>query len=98
MKTFWIILLVAFLVLFIISAIRGRHYSGTVYRARFFNRMPRERQPEPNRQDSVFVTPVILGAAADGTHAPSSAPDCAPGVADASGACSAGADGGGASS
>ena len=98
MKTFWIILLVAFLVVIIVNAIRGRHYSSAVYRARFFSRMPRERQPESNRQDSMYVAPVIFGATTDGAHAPASSPDCAPGVADAGGACSAGGDGGGATS
>jgi hypothetical protein len=97
MKTFWIILLIAFLVFIIVNAIRSRHYSSAVYRARFFSRMPRDRQPEPNRQDSIYVAPVIFGAATDGAHAPASAPDCAPGAADAGGACSAG-DGGGATS
>jgi hypothetical protein len=41
---------------------------------------------------------VIFGAATDSAHAPTSAPDCGPGVADAGGGCSAGVDGGGASS
>ena len=98
MKTFWVILLVAFLVFLIITAIRRRHYSSAVYRARFFSRMPRERHPESNRQDSMYVVPVIFGAATDGAHAPASAPDCAPGVSDAGGACSVGGDGGGATS
>ena len=95
MKTFWIILLVAFLVFIVVNAIRGRHYSSAVYRARFFSRMPRERHPESNQQDAIYLAPVIFGAATDGAHAPASAPDCAPGVADAGGACS---DGGGATS
>jgi hypothetical protein len=98
MKTFWIVLLVAFLVFIIIHAIRSRHYSSSVYRARFFNRMPRERHPESKRQDSMYVAPVIFGAATDGAHAPASTPHCETGVADASGACSTGSDGGGASS
>ena len=98
MKTFWIVLLVAFLAFIIIHAIRSRHYSSAVYRARFFSRMPRERHPESNRQDPMYVAPVIVGAATDGAYAPASAPDCATGVADAGGACSAGGDGGGASS
>ena len=97
MKTFWIILLVAFLVFFIVAAIRGRHYSNTVYRARFRSRMPqRERQPEPTPRDSFYIVPVIHGSTILSSPAPHSAPDCAPGVADASGGCS--ADGGGASS
>jgi hypothetical protein len=95
MKSFWVILLVAFLVFIVINAIRGRHYSNAVYRARFFSRMPRKRAPEPNQQDAVYVAPVIFGAATDGAHAPASAPDCAQGVADSGGACSAGSDGGG---
>jgi hypothetical protein len=96
MKTFWIVLLVAFLVFIIINAIRGRHYSSAVYRARFARRMPRERQRESNRpDDSIFVAPVIFGAATDGAHTPASPPDCATGVGDAGGGCS---DGGGASS
>jgi hypothetical protein len=95
MKTFWIVSLVAFLVFIIIYAIRSRHSSSGEYRARFFNRMPK-RQPESNRQDdSIYIAPVIFGAATDGGHAPASAPDCATGVADAGGGCS---DGGGASS
>ena len=98
MKTFWIILLVAFLVFIIVNAIRSRHYSSAVYRARFFSRMPRERHPESNRQDSVYLAPVIFGDASDNAHAPASAPDCAPGVADAGGACGGGGDGGGAAS
>ena len=98
MKIFWFILLVAFLVFIVINAIRSRHYSSAVYRARFFSRMPRERHRESNRQDSTYVAPVIIGAATDGANAPASAPDCAPGVADAGGACSAGGDGGGATS
>ena len=99
MKTFWIVLLVAFLVFIIVNAIRGRHYSSAVYRARFFSRMPRERQRESNRQDdSIYVAPVIFGAATDGAHPPDSAPNCETGVADSGGACSAGGDGGGASS
>jgi len=98
MKTFWIILLVAFLLFIIINAIRSRHYSSAVYRARFFSRMPRERHPELNRQDSTYVAPVIFGAATDGAHAPASSPDCAPGAPDAGGACSSGGDGGGATS
>ena len=98
MKTFWIILLVAFLVFIVVSAIRGRSYSNTVYRARFRSRMPRERKPEPTPQDSSYMVPVIFGAATDVSHPPPSVPDCTPGVADASGACSAGADGGGAAS
>lgn len=96
MKTFWIILLVAFLVFVIVNAIRGRHYSSSVYRARFLNRMSRERQPDPTPLDSTCMVPVILGAATGSSPAPAAAPDCAPGVADASGACS--ADGGGAAS
>jgi hypothetical protein len=98
MKTFWIVLLVAFLVFIVINAIRSRHYSSAVYRARFFSRMPRARHPEPNRQDSIFVAPVIFGAATDDSHAPASSPDCGTGVADSGGACGAGGDGGGASS
>ena len=98
MKTFWIVLLVAFLVFIIVNAIRGRHYSSAVYRARFFSRMPRGRHPESNRQDPNYVAPVIFGGATDGAHAPASAPNCETGVADAGGACSAGGDGGGASS
>lgn len=97
MKTFWIILLVAFLMLFIVAAVRGRHYSSSGYRSRFYNRMPRARHPESNRQDGIFVAPVIIGAASDSSHAPAPAPDCSPGVADAGGACGGGADGGGAS-
>ena len=96
MKTFWVILLVAFLVFIILHAIRRRHNSSAVYRARFFSRMPRERHPESNQQDSIFLAPVIFGAATDNAHTPASAPDCGPGVADAGGACSAGGDGGGA--
>ena len=99
MKTFWIILLVAFLVFFIIAAIRGRHYSNAVYRARFRSRMPqRGRQPEPTSQDSLYMVPVIYGSTIHCSPAPHSAPDCTPGVADASGGCSAGADGGGGAS
>ena len=95
MKTFWIVLLIAFLVFIIINAIRGRHYSSAVYRARFASRMPK-RQPEPNRpDDSIYIAPVIVGAATDGAHTPTSAPDCATGIADAGGGCS---DGGGAGS
>lgn len=97
MKTFWIIVLVAFLVLFIVAAVRGRHYSGSAYRSRFYNRMPRARHSDPNRQDGIIVAPVIIGATSDSSHAPASAPDCAPGVGDAGGACGGGADGGGAS-
>jgi hypothetical protein len=98
MKTFWVILLVAFLLFIIINAIRRRHYSNAVYRARFFSRMPRERQAEPNSQDSIYIVPVIFGAATHGAHSPVSAPDCAPGVSDAGGSCGAGVDGGGAGS
>src|SRR3954469_18643199 len=97
MKTIWIVLLVAFLVFIIIYAVRSRRTSSDVYRARFFSRMPRERQPEANRQDSIYMAPVIFGPATDGVHAPASPPDCGPGVVDAGG-CSAGSDGGGASS
>jgi hypothetical protein len=96
MKTVWIVSLVAFLVFIIVYAIRSRHSSSGEYRARFFSRMPRERQRESNRQDdSIFVAPVIFGSATDGAHSPASAPDCATGVGDAGGGCS---DGGGASS
>ena len=101
MKTFWIILLVALLVLIIIQAIRGRRCSSVSYRARFFNRMPRDQRPEPNRrsnaEDATYLASVIFGAARDGAHAPASAPDCAPGATDAGGACSVG-DGGGSTS
>ena len=48
--------------------------------------------------DSVYVAPVIFGSTTDGAHAPSSAPDCSPGIADGGGACSGGGDGGGAGS
>lgn len=98
MKTLWVILLVAFVVFVVIYAILSRNNPSGEYRVRFFSRMPRERHTESNRQDSMYVAPVILGASADGAHAPASAPDCAPGVADAGGGCSAGADGGGATS
>jgi hypothetical protein len=98
MKTFWIVLLVAFLVFIVIYTVRRRHTPSGEYRARFFSRMPRERQPDAGRQDSIYMAPVIFGAATDGAHAPASAPDCGPGVADAGGGCSAGGDGGGASS
>lgn len=95
MKTFWVILLVAVLVLIIIHEIRRRHDSSAVYRARFFSRLPRERHPESNQQDVLYVAPVIFGAATDGAYSPASASDCTPGIADASGACS---DGGGGTS
>jgi hypothetical protein len=95
MKTFWVILLVASLVFIVVYALRKRRDSSTEYRARFFSRMPRERRPEPNRQDSFYVAPMFFTAASDGTNAPASAPDCSPGVADAGGACSGGGDGGG---
>jgi hypothetical protein len=94
MTTFWIVLLVAFLVFIVVYAIRSRHTSSGVYRARFFSRMPRQRLPEANRQDTMYVAPVIFGTATDGAHAPASAPDCGPGAADAGGGCSAGSDGG----
>ena len=96
MKAFWIILLVASLLFIIIYAIRSRHSSSAVYRARFFSRMPRKRDPVSNPQDSNYLAPIIFGAATDGSHAPASAPDCSPGVSDAGGAC--GGDGGGTSS
>jgi hypothetical protein len=95
MKTFWVIPLVAVLVFIIIHEIRRRHHSSGVYRARFFSRMPRERHPESNQQDAIYLAPVIFGAATDGAHAPASAPDCASGIAGAAGACS---DGGGGTS
>jgi hypothetical protein len=98
MKTFWIVLLVAFLLFIVINAIRRRRYSNAVYRARFMSRMPRERQPEPNSQDSIYLAPVIFGANTHGAHAPVSAPDCTPGVGDSGGSCGAGVDGGGAGS
>jgi hypothetical protein len=98
METFWIILLVAFLLFIIVHAIRSRHYSSAVYRARFFSRMPRKRDPAPNPQASIYVAPIVFGAATDGAHPPAAAPDCSPGVGDAGSACSAGGDGGGASS
>ena len=59
MKTFWIILLVAFLVFIIIQAIRRRHHSSAEYRARFFSRMPRERHPESNRRSGRESQPSI---------------------------------------
>jgi hypothetical protein len=96
MKPFWIVLLVAFLVFIIIYTVRRRHTPSGEYRARFFSRMPRERQPDARRQGSIYMAPVIYGAATDGAHSPASAPDCGPGVADAGGGCS--VDGGGASS
>jgi hypothetical protein len=98
MKIFWIVLLVAFLVFIITYAIRSRHSSSSVYRARFFSRMPRERHAESKPQGSLYAEPVIFGAAMDGGHAPPSAPDCAAGVTDAGGSCSTGVDGGGTSS
>jgi hypothetical protein len=98
MKAFWVILLVAFLVFIVTIAIRRRHYSSAVYRARFYSRMPRKRHPGSKREDSIYVAPVIFGAATDSAHTPNSATECAPGVADAGGACSTGGDGGGATS
>jgi hypothetical protein len=97
MKTFWIVSLIAFLVFIIIYTVRSRHTPGGEYRARFFSRMPRARQPDASRQDSIFMAPVIFGPATDGGPAPASAPDCGPGGADTGGGCSAGGDGGGAS-
>ena len=98
MKTFWIVLLVAFLVFIIVNAIRGRHYSSAVYRARFFSRMPRGRHPESNRQDPNYVAPRDIRRCNGRCTRAASAPNCETGVADAGGACSAGGDGGGASS
>ena len=97
MTTFWVIVFVAFLVFVVIYTIRRRHGSSDAYRARFFSRMPRERHAESNRQDSVYVAPVVFGAAGDGAHGPPSGSECATGVADAGGACGAGGDGGGSS-
>ena len=98
MKTFWVILLVAFLLFIIINAIRRRHYSNALYRARFLSRMPREHRSEPTPRGSIYMIPVILGAATNGAHSPASTPDCAPGVGDAGGSCGVGVDGGGAGS
>jgi hypothetical protein len=98
MKTFWIILLVAFLLSSIIYGIRSRPFTSDVYRARFFSRMPRKRDAVSNPQDAMFVAPIVFGAATDSARGADSAPDCSPGAGDAGGSCSAGGDGGGASS
>lgn len=98
MKIFWTVFFVAFLVFIVVNAIRGRRYSDSVYRARFFNRMPR-RQPDEAANDSAFfVSPMLFGVGSESSH--HAAPDCAPGVGhaggvDAGGGCG---DGGGSSS
>jgi hypothetical protein len=86
MKTFWIVLLVAFLVFIVVNAIRGRHYSEAVYRARFRNRMP-QRKAEAANDASFVAVPVLFGATTDSTHHPSA--DCAShsGGVDAGGSC-----------
>jgi hypothetical protein len=91
MKTFWIVLLVTFLVFIIVNAIRGRRYSDAVYRARFRSRMPL-RKAEAANDASFVAVPLMIGVAADpAQHSPSDCSVNAGGV-DAGAGCG---DGGG---
>lgn len=88
MTTFWICVLVGFLVFIVVNAIRGRRYSDAVYRARFKNRIPNRPAEKAANDPAFIVTPVVMSTVVQSP--PPASTDCSSSAGDAGGSCGSG--------